>query len=486
MSQLSQICLQALKKYFGYEQFRPGQAEIVETLVAGRDVLAILPTGGGKSICFQVPGLCLGGVTVVISPLLSLMQDQVKNLEKKGIKAIFLNSTLSQQEHEERLKQLQNGQVQFVYLAPEKLTNHRFCQILHQIAVKLIVIDEAHCVSVWGHDFRPAYRQIGQFVAKWSVKDRPRVIALTATAGHKTQVEIVQFCGLRQPVKIQQSFARPNLKIMVQPCVNEHEKRLRILALLQKHHGQMGIIYVLTRQEAENLASWLTKLLPEWQVAQYHGGMAKTERAAIQDSFIAEEVRLIVATNAFGMGVDQPHVRFVIHAQVSSNLENYFQEVGRAGRDGEIAHCYCLYTQKDLQISWQFIVGNKTISQQRQKILVNKLQSLITYLQIKTCRQQFILQYFDEKWAQSCGQCDRCLHWQMPPPTLHVQDCVKSWQNWRTEQAKKMVIRPQTLITDLTIAYLSLLKITPNSQQNWSQIDLPGWGNGIARLFTNS
>lgn len=467
-----------LSQYFGYPHFRPGQLDIIIPLTQGRDVLAILPTGGGKSLCFQIPGLYLGGTVLVISPLISLMQDQVQNLLKHNIRATFLNSTLEAQESQNRMEKFLAGAYQFVYVAPEKLVNQKFLHACQQVQLSLIAIDEAHCVSVWGHDFRPSYLQIGQFVSR--LPQRPPVAAFTATANLRAQKDIVRFCALRpHHLHVQKSFARDNLQIYVHHCFNEHDKILRLLYLLQKYAGEIGIIYVLTRQDAHNFATLLNRLRPTQPPIQiYHGGLDKTTRQQIQDLFIAGELKVIIATNAFGMGIDQPHVRFVIHAQISSNLENYFQEIGRGGRDGALASCYTLYTNKDLQISADFINRNQSASPAQLKVLQFKLKQIIKYLQSKKCRQRFILNYFDEKTNFCCGLCDHCRRQTLTyPPSIKQKFAYL--QRWRQRYAHRFHLIPSSVITDLSLAYLTLL-----DAQHLPELSvIPGLGIGAQKIL---
>jgi len=478
-SKLEAILLQ----HFGYPHFRAGQLEIISALCTGRDVLAILPTGGGKSLCFQIPGLYLGGTVLVVSPLISLMQDQVANLVRRGLRATFINSMLERQERARRIAGLVTGEYQFVYTAPETLANPRFQVQCRSAPISVIAIDEAHCVSVWGHDFRPEYLKIGEIIAAIFPQRRPPVIALTATANNRAQADIVKYCRLSDPVHIQQSFARDNLKLMVDKCHNEHDKMLKILYTLQKHQGEIGIIYVLTRKQAVYIADVVNVLLrPDKPVKVYHGGLEKQVRARIQEEFIAGTTPVIVATNAFGMGVDQPHVRFVIHAQISSNLENYFQEIGRGGRDGQIARAYAFYTEQDLLISLNFIKANKNLSAARRLVLLLQLKTIRKFLRSKGCRQRLVLGYFDEKrrgWQ--CGLCDNCCRYR-----FHYSEEVirryESWRRWRARLAARQHLIPGTILTDLTLAYLSVIP--------WRRLPdltvVPGIGRGFMERFAGA
>jgi ATP-dependent DNA helicase RecQ len=342
----------ALSK-FGLQSFRPGQREVIESIVAGHDCMCVMPTGGGKSLCYQLPSVIRPGLTIVVSPLIALMKDQVDGLGKRGIPAALINSTLSQSEQQQRLQDVAAGKYQLVYVAPERLRNNRFLEAIRATPIQLLAIDEAHCISQWGHDFRPDYARIGRF-REWL--GGVQTVALTATATPRVRDDIVQVLGLRKPKQFMSGFARPNLHFGVVTRPNDREKDEELEGFLRGMHGS-GIIYAATRKRCEALVEWIGKKL-KISVGAYHAGLMPDQRRVIQERFMKNELRIIVATNAFGMGIDKPDLRFVIHFNMPGSLEAYYQEAGRAGRDGEQSVCVMLYSFQDRHIQEFFIDNN--------------------------------------------------------------------------------------------------------------------------------
>ncbi|NRB06472.1 MAG: DNA helicase RecQ [Richelia sp.] len=395
---------QALKYYFGYDNFRPGQREIIEGAMQNRDLLVVMPTGGGKSICFQLPALMKPGLMVVVSPLIALMQDQVEGLRKNGIAATFLNSSLNQNQTRIREQAILRGKLKLLYVAPERLLSERFLPFLdlvqHQVGISAFAIDEAHCVSEWGHDFRPEYRQLQLLRSRFG--DVP-VFALTATATDRVRSDIITQLGLRQPSIHIASFNRQNLYYEVR-----HKNRAaykEILELIQENEGA-GIIYCLTRKQVEEIAFKLQH--DKISALPYHAGLSDEERTQNQTKFIRDDVRVMVATIAFGMGINKPDVRFIIHYSLPRNLESYYQESGRAGRDGEPSRCTMFFNYGDIKtIEWSL---NQKTDEQEQLIAKQQLRQMVDYAEGTVCRRTIQLGYFGERFPGNCGNCDNCRH----------------------------------------------------------------------------
>ena len=392
---------EVLSKVFGFEAFRGQQLDIIEQVVGGGDALVLMPTGGGKSLCYQIPALCRPGTAVVISPLIALMQDQVEALRQLGVQAAALNSSLHYHEAAEVERALAAGALDLIYVAPERLLTPGFLRLLERCEIALFAIDEAHCVSQWGHDFRPEYRQLTTLRARFP--EVPR-LALTATADGPTRRDILEQLELTEGRVFAASFDRPNIRYRVQPKANP---RRQLKAFLEaEHRGHAGIVYCLSRGKVEDTAQWLNG--EGFTALPYHAGLDKTVRAANQDRFIKEEAVVMVATIAFGMGIDKPDVRFVAHLDLPKSLEAYYQETGRAGRDGLASNAWMTYGLEDLVKLRQLSEASNAPEEQK-RIERQKLDALLGYCETTRCRRQVLLEYFGESLPEPCGNCDICL-----------------------------------------------------------------------------
>ncbi len=394
---------EVLKTYFGYDEFKNGQEKIVKGIVNGRDALGIMPTGGGKSLCYQLPAMMLEGITIVISPLIALMKDQVDSLTEMGISSTFINSTLDDDELRDRLKDIRSSKYKIIYLAPERLNSYIFMDLIRYIDVSMIAIDEAHCISQWGHDFRPSYRDIPHFIK--SVEPRPVVSAFTATATEEVIKDIKELISFDNLVESMIGFDRPNLFYEVEKIADKTDF---IVDFIKKTYPlDAGIIYCATRKSVESLTLKLKD--KGLDAIAYHGGMDSDTRNNAQEAFIYNRVQIIVATNAFGMGIDKPDIRFVIHYNMPQNMESYYQEAGRAGRDGEKSHCILLYSPSDI-VKQKLLIQNNPVSLERENLLYKNLQYLVDYCHTSDCLRNDILKYFGEKpIVDKCNNCGNCL-----------------------------------------------------------------------------
>ncbi len=391
--------LSTLKKHFGYDKFRPMQAEIITNVLDKKDTFVLMPTGGGKSLCYQLPALKLGGVTLVISPLIALMKDQVDSLQANGISAEFINSSLNQSQIDAILQRARNNEIKLIYIAPERFAILSFQDFLQSLTISLIAIDEAHCISEWGHDFRPDYRNLS--VLKKQFPSVP-LIALTATATPKVKEDIIRLLNLDKAKVFVSSFDRENLHISI---INKKNAFPKLINILKNHREDAVIIYCHSRKETEDIAKNLK--LNKFSAAAYHAGLEPNKRKLVQDQFIKDKVHIIVATIAFGMGIDKPDVRVVIHYTFPKTLEGYYQEIGRAGRDGLPSKCIMFYTYADLRKHEFFI--NQMTGADLAEIARNKLSTVLSFCELSSCRKKYLLKYFDEEMANdNCGACDMC------------------------------------------------------------------------------
>ena len=390
-----------LKKYYGYDNFRKGQEDVIDSILSGRDTFAVMPTGAGKSVCYQIPALMLKGVTLVISPLISLMKDQVDTLNSIGIAATYINSSLSIKEVNERIDKVAKGEFKLLYVAPERLESDSFCNMLNRLTISLLAVDEAHCVSQWGHDFRPSYAAISSLINK--LPGRPIIAAFTATATQEVRTDVIKLLKLRQPDVYVTGFNRENLSFTV---IRGENKRDFVLKYIQDNKDKVGIIYTATRKETNNLYELLKK--KGYNAGKYHAGLNDEERKQNQEKFLYDDINIIIATNAFGMGIDKSNVRYVIHYNLTKSMEAYYQEAGRSGRDGEPSECVLLFSAADVLLQ-KFFIEQSTESPQRKVNEYKKLQAMVDYAHTTRCLRKFILEYFgEENVVDKCDNCSTC------------------------------------------------------------------------------
>ena len=396
-----QQALRMLETYFGYTSFRPAQEAPIASLLRNEDVIGIMPTGAGKSICFQIPALCKPGLTIVFSPLISLMKDQVDGLLVQNIPAALINSTLTQAEFNKTMYEVRSGKIKLLYIAPERLGSNFFCNVLRALPIAQVIVDEAHCISEWGHDFRPSYRLIGEWLN--SLPKRPIVGAFTATATKYVENDIKKLLGLDKANVYVTGFDRPNLSFSV---IRTPKRMDYVVHYVRQHANENGIIYCATRKDVDRIYENLT--CAGIKVGHYHGGLSDEVRREMQNAYADDKLQVMVATNAFGMGIDKSNVRYVLHYQMPRNMESYYQEAGRAGRDGAPAECILLYSGQDVQVH-KYLIEQSIETPERQEVELRKLQSMIDYCFCSNCLRKYMLNYFGEStvWT-TCDNCSSC------------------------------------------------------------------------------
>lgn len=425
--------LDVLHKYYGYTSFRKGQENIITSIINKEDVLAIMPTGGGKSICYQVPALCLDGITIVISPLISLMKDQVDALKTMRVKARLINSSLSNSEYNEALEEIENDECKIIYIAPERLDSMDFVNIIRGKNISQVAIDEAHCVSQWGHDFRVSYKKIPYFINR--LDKRPIVTAFTATASNEVREDIINILNLHNPAVYITGFDRENLSINI---VKSSSKNKYTLDYVENHKNESGIIYASTRKEVETIYEGLLKR--NYSVAKYHAGLSNEARKEYQENFINDDIKIMVATNAFGMGIDKPNIRWVLHYNMPQSIENYYQEIGRAGRDGEDSECVLLFSPGDVHTQ-KYLVEVGIENPERKRVQYKKLQQMVDLVYSNTCYRKSILNYFGEPFLEDCNNCSNCLNeGEVVDKTLDAQKVISCIARMKRSFGATMII----------------------------------------------
>ena len=396
-----QQALRMLETYFGYTSFRPAQEAPIASLLRNEDVIGIMPTGAGKSICFQIPALCKAGLTIVFSPLISLMKDQVDGLLVQNIPAALINSTLTQSEFNKTMYEVRSGKIKLLYIAPERLSSNFFCNVLRALPIAQVIVDEAHCISEWGHDFRPSYRLIGEWLN--SLPKRPIVGAFTATATKYVENDIKKLLGLDKANVYVTGFDRPNLSFSV---IRTPKRMDYVVHYVRQHANENGIIYCATRKDVDRVYENITRA--GIKAGHYHGGLNDEVRREMQNAYADDKLQVMVATNAFGMGIDKSNVRYVLHYQMPRNMESYYQEAGRAGRDGAPAECILLYSGQDVQVN-KYLIEQSIETPERQNVELRKLQSMIDYCFCSNCLRKYMLNYFGEStvWT-TCDNCSSC------------------------------------------------------------------------------